>query len=181
MKTLNFSAIVFLILLLSMAPLSGCGSSGGSSSSGDQAGDGSGDTGDQPDDDTSDDSDDDSGSVAVHSVPEWMIGSWLVVRLRLGADVSSRNMILTVTETEFEYHYPGCDVYGSIEMDESTPYYASNEYTLLMTFVDCPVQWDIPSFDGAIDEGHIWADNEGDRFFRISDLYAQFTWVYIRQ
>ncbi|VAX22778.1 hypothetical protein MNBD_NITROSPINAE04-74 [hydrothermal vent metagenome] len=158
MKIWNISALVFLLLFLSMASLSGCGSGGG--------GDGSSSG---------------SGSVATHSVPSWMIGSWQVIRLRLGDDVSSQNMILTVTETGFEYHYPGCDVHGTLSMDSQTPYYASNEYTLLMTFVDCPVStWDIPSFEGATDEGHVWADTGASKFFRISDLYGQFTWVYIR-
>jgi len=163
MKVWNTGALVCLLLLLSISPLSGCGSSGGSSSSGNQA---DGSVG--------------SGSVAAHSVPEWMIGSWQVIRLRLGADVSSQNMILTVTETGFEYHYPGCDVHGTMEMDKLIPYYAGNYYKLLMTQVDCPTQWDILSFEGATDQGHIWADTGTNKFFRISDLYAQFTWVYIR-
>ncbi|HEB72422.1 MAG TPA: hypothetical protein ENI77_07360 [Nitrospirae bacterium] len=160
MKVLNFSAVVFLLLFLPMASLSGCGSGGGGGG---------------------DDSSSGSGSVEAHSVPEWMIGSWQVIRLRLGVDVSSKNMILTISKTGFEYHYPGCDVHGTLSMDSQTPYYASNEYTLLMTFVDCSLQWDIPSFEGATDEGHVWADTGMEKFFRISDLYGQFTWVYIRQ
>jgi hypothetical protein len=181
MKRLNLGAIIFLLLLLPIASLPACGSSGGSSSSSDQAGDDGEDSGDDTTDDTDDDSGGDTVPTVTHLVPDWLIGTWLVIRLRLGADVSRLNMILTVTDTGFEYHYPGCDVYGTLLMDDSIPFFASNDYELSMTSVDCASNWDIPSFAGSTDQGNIWADNEGERFFRLSDLYSQFTWVYSRQ
>ncbi len=173
----NYIAIFGLFLPL-LAPLSGCGSSGGSSSS--QSEETAPESGGDSESNSDDETEDGSELSVTHSVPGWMIGYWQVVRYRLGDDVSGRNMTMLVTETGFEYHYPGCDVYGVLSMDDSLPYYASIDYTLLMISVDCPTRWDIESFDGARDSGHIWADKGGMRFFRISDVYSAYAWVYLK-
>ncbi len=126
----------------------------------------------------SDKSEYDLASVS-HSVPSWMIGTWQAVRLKLGSDVSSYEMMLVITKDHFEYHYPDCDVYGVLSMDSELPMYASNPYILEMTeSTDCSVQWDIPTFIGSMDFGRIWSDDDGFGIQRVSDIYPDYYWIY---
>ncbi len=116
----------------------------------------------------------------IHTVPEWIKGSWTLIRIGIGNDVSSESMTLNVTDTEFEYSYPGCYVKGRISMNPTLPMAAVNEYTLVMDQVDCSVQWDISTAVGSMDTGNIWATEDGQTFYRSSFNVDIRFWVYNR-
>lgn len=145
------------LLALSLAA---CGGGGGGSSNSD----GSSNNGD-------------SGQQQAHSVPQWLTGTWQVVRIRFGNNVEPYGLMLTVGDSSFEYHYPECDVEGTLVMDPSVPMYAANEYIMTMTWADCDRQWDIPTYAGSEDMGYIWSDDGGRGFYRIS-WYYDVLWVY---
>jgi len=89
-------------------------------------------------------------------------------------------MTLIITANGFEYQYPDCFVAGTLNMNPQTPVYASNSYTLKMTRVECEKDdWDIPTFVGATDRGHLWSEEDGRSFVRISDIYPTFVWIYL--
>ena len=121
--------------------------------------------------------------VAVnHSVPAWIIGKWRAIRVMEGINAEAEDMIMTVTAEKIEYTYPGCSVSGKLIMDKATPLFAANYYTLIMDNVNCPQQWEIPTFVGQEDYGKIWAwdDPEEMYMFRSSDKFADPFWVYVK-
>ncbi|MGK7345819.1 MAG: hypothetical protein ACNS63_08415 [Candidatus Nitrospinota bacterium M3_3B_026] len=155
----RFAAAVFLALILAA-----CGQGGSSS---------------KADDSSNDDNGGGEQEQPVHSVPQWLIGTWQVVRIRFGNNVEPYGLYLTVGESSFEYHYPECDVEGTLVMEPSLPMHAANEYTMTMTWADCDRQWDIPTYAGSEDMGEIWSDDGGRGFFRMS-WYYDVLWIYHR-
>ncbi len=114
-----------------------------------------------------------------HSVPGWIKGNWWMVRLGFGQNVSDLDMELVITDSNFTYTYPGCEVGGIISMDRNLRPVVGNEYLLTMQSVNCSTVWGIQPFEGARDSGHIFSENNGDGFYRISDIYPQYLWIYL--
>lgn len=122
----------------------------------------------------------DNGADAspTHKVPSWIHGTWHIVRLKFGYNVSGMDMMLTVSGEAFDYYYPGCQVHGILSMDADTPSWAGNYYEMIMTRTECSNEWDIPTSDDATDNGHIWSEDDGRSFYRISDIYPGWVWIY---
>jgi len=117
--------------------------------------------------------------VTTHTVPNWLIGNWKPVRLFWGEPVEEFDMLLTVTPTKMEYRYPGCFVSGRLVMSPTTVHYSANYYKMYMDTVNCPRQWEIPTFEGQEDFGKIWAEVDKSLLYRISDKFWEPVWVYV--
>lgn len=146
------NVLKFAILIVIVGGLSSCGGGGGSGASS-------------------------VDSEKTYSSPSWINKDWKVVRLRYGVNVERLNMTMSVSGGNFEYHYPECDVYGQIAMDETLPIYVGNEYYILMTEVVGSCTWDIDSYVGASDGGVIWGEENGVTFYRVS-YYDNIIWIY---
>lgn len=116
----------------------------------------------------------------THSVPDWMKGLWRLIEIDLGSDYSSRNLTFTVTDTGFEYSYPGCYVKGRLSMDPRAMMTAASAYTMVMDEVLCPQQWDFSTYTGKIDIGYFFAMSEGMSLYRTSFYSSIDMWVYVR-
>lgn len=114
----------------------------------------------------------------VHSAPEWMKGVWNLVEIGMGTDYTGYEMTFTVTDTGFEYSYPGCYVKGRLSMEPKAMMTAANAYTMVMDYSSCVQQWDIATFAGNIDIGYIWALPGGRLFYRSSFYSGIDFWVY---
>ena len=120
-----------------------------------------------------------SSVITTHTVPSWMIGRWKPLRLFMGEPVEDFDMLLTISPMKFEYYYPNCTVSGRLVMSTDTPHYSANFYRMYMDNVNCPMQWDIPTFQGQEDFGKIFAEVDRSYMYRISDKYWEPTWIYI--
>jgi hypothetical protein len=116
----------------------------------------------------------------THSAPTWLKGVWNLVEIGLGSDYTEYNMTFTVTDTGFEYSYPGCYVKGRLSMDPRAVMTTANAYTMVMDYVSCVRQWDIGAIVGNIDIGYIWAREGGYLFYRSSFHSGIDFWVYAR-
>lgn len=116
----------------------------------------------------------------THSAPEWIKGVWNLVEIGMGSDYTGYNMTFTITDTGFEYSYPGCHVKGRLSMNPITPMGAVDVYALIMDSVECTQEWDIKTMAGAIDTGYIWAEAGGQIFYRSSFINGIDFWVYLR-
>jgi hypothetical protein len=114
----------------------------------------------------------------THTAPEWIKGDWNLIEIGRGTRYTG--FTFSVTDTEFEYSYPGCYVKGRLSMDPALPMAAVNGYTLIMDQVDCSEQWDISTAVGSMDTGNIWATEDGQTFYRSSFNIDIRFWVYTR-
>ncbi|MDH5639640.1 MAG: hypothetical protein OEZ04_14230 [Nitrospinota bacterium] len=149
----RFSKLFSIGLLLSAMVLASCGSNSKPKSTGNQA--------------------------TTHSVPTWLVGNWKPVRLFWGEPVEEFDMVLTITPSRMEYRYPGCFVSGRLVMNPNTVHYSANYYRMFMDTVNCPQQWEIPTFEGQEDYGKIWAEVDKAYLYRISDKFWEPVWIYI--
>lgn len=119
-------------------------------------------------------------AAEANSIPPWMLGNWKPLRLFMGDPVEDQDMMFTLSIMKMEYHYPGCSVSGRMIMDPRIPVYAANYYVMFMDTVNCPQEWDVPTFKGQEDFGKVWAEPDGSFMYRISDKFWEPLWIYQR-
>jgi hypothetical protein len=121
------------------------------------------------------------GAAAItHTVPEWIKGDWNLAEISMGTNYSEYGMTFRVTDTGFEYQYPGCHVKGRLMMDPNVPISATNVYTMVMDEVTCSQEWDMTTMAGVTDYGYIWAWGNGQAFYRSSFTIGIDFWLYMR-
>jgi len=114
-----------------------------------------------------------------HQVPRWLMRQWRVTTVELGVPLDERGQNMTIDANHFEYHYPDCNVYGTLLMDPFIPSYASNQYVMTMDErTNCSVLVDIDAAPGVTDTGRIWSFDDGETFERLSDNAPGSFWVY---
>lgn len=115
------------------------------------------------------------------TVPTWMRGERLIVYYGY-TKVVTLGYYVTFTRTGMIYNIGGCEGEASIEMDTDLPYYVTNDYRITITRQEGCEEFDFESILGAVDEGVIWGEYDGDQIhrysFRQNDTQGPFRWIY---
>lgn len=115
------------------------------------------------------------------TVPSWMQGDWQLIYYG-HRKIVTLNYHIKFTKNSMTYNIGGCDGEASIEMDPSVPYYATNDYRITITRSNGCEWFNFESILGAVDEGVIWGEYEGEQIhrysFRQNNTQGPFRWIY---